>query len=613
MSNLENNMNAVKGYKGLYITNNGIYKIRIAVPEKVQKFYDLPKEFNQSLRTKDFNEAKTKYYEIMQQLERKFNLNNKIKASANRPLCPDKIFETELLKTIHHFFTEYSGKTQNNFLKQIIDNSLTPRHLNNGEKNPEVWIIEEAKQQIRDLDMKWIHSFKSEIDTGITSQTTQNMITYLTNSQYNLTPEQTYKAKTALAQTIIEAANFHIETEIDYSSTPENYIFKYDIVNQAYTQYTLKKTYHRPLSIQRPISSPNNKDDILSKIKDTSNKPTKIKELLTLWQTDCGDSIKEKIHHIQSFIDCFPEKETLNEVASTDILSWIEILKMTPAHINRKKEFNGLSMSDIITKNQILNYPCLTPKTINTYINSFSSLHKWAKKKRYISSENPTKETLFNKQDIISPIPKTYSSSEIRQIIDYFNRHKTENLDLYWAVMIAIYTGMREGEVCQLRTKDIRSRDNIQYFSVNNEAEKTIKNNHSIRMIPIHNKLIQLGINDFINERNQQNEEKLFPSFKIYQRGKRKDFNKCFSQPFANILIKLNLKKENRLVHSLRHTFVDSLRISGLSDEEIQFLVGHEKQIMTNQYGQLTPQSPLKILQKWINMVNYDEETKTGN
>ena len=65
-------MNAVKGYKGLYITNNGIYKIRIAVPEKVQKFYDLPKEFNQSLRTKDFNEAKTKYYEIMQQLERKF-------------------------------------------------------------------------------------------------------------------------------------------------------------------------------------------------------------------------------------------------------------------------------------------------------------------------------------------------------------------------------------------------------------------------------------------------------------------------------------------------------------------------------------------------------------
>ena len=108
-------------------------------------------------------------------------------------------------------------------------------------------------------------------------------------------------------------------------------------------------------------------------------------------------------------------------------------------------------------------------------------------------------------------------------------------------------------------------------------------------MIPIHNKLIQLGINDFINKRNQQNEEKLFPSFKIYQRGKRKDFNKCFSQPFANILKKLNLKKENRLVHSLRHTFVDSLRISGLSDEEIQFL---------------------KTLQKWINMVNYDEETK---
>lgn len=37
-------MKAVKGYKSLYIANNGIYKIRIAVLPLVQKFYYTPKK-----------------------------------------------------------------------------------------------------------------------------------------------------------------------------------------------------------------------------------------------------------------------------------------------------------------------------------------------------------------------------------------------------------------------------------------------------------------------------------------------------------------------------------------------------------------------------------------
>ncbi len=64
-------MKAVKGYKSLYIANNGIYKIRIAVLPLVQKFYYTPKKINHSLRTKDSNKAKDEYYRLIAKIERK--------------------------------------------------------------------------------------------------------------------------------------------------------------------------------------------------------------------------------------------------------------------------------------------------------------------------------------------------------------------------------------------------------------------------------------------------------------------------------------------------------------------------------------------------------------
>lgn len=601
-------MKVIKKYTGLYLTDYGTYKIRLAVPPLAQKMYKMGKEINISLKTKDFEQAKTKYYEIMPQIIRKFNMNGKIESPQDRPFFPQNIFEEKLLKSVFHFFSEYSGKIQAKQLQEMVskDNISHPSAIQ----------MAHYMQLIRNFDQEKITTFQAELKAQITSETTNLMITYLINSQYNLTDQQRIIAQRAFAQTIIEAANFHIATEIDYSYTPETYPFKFEITQKAYRQYATNHTLSSQLIM--PQKNANNDEDdesqnILSKIKNTNNKNLSISELLTKWKDDCGDAIKEKVPHIQSFIACFPEKEKLDEIQSSDIVQWIEILKITPKHFHRIKEFKNLGIEDILSQNEKLKYPCLTNKTINTYINSFSTFHKWAKKKGVVCSDNPTKDTLFNKKDLSSPIPLTYTHQEMQQIISYLTKHKQEKIDLYWAFMIAIYTGMREGEFCQLRTKDIRTRDNIQYFSINNEEDKTIKNQNSIRMIPIHKKLIELGINDFIKEREKTDNSNLFPSFKVYTRGTRKTFNKCFSQPIANILKELGLKKQGRLVHALRHTCVDELRLSGLSDDEIQFLVGHKKQTMTNYYGRRQSSTPLTLFQEWINKIDYSTNDKNGN
>lgn len=592
----ERKMKAVKGHRGLYISNDGIYKIRIAIPPKVQKFYNMKKEINLSLKTKDFSKAKDEYHKLIAQIERKFNLKNKVQCPNDRPLFPEDVFEEELLKSIYHFFTEYSGGVQDKLLEQLLNAS------------PEPWEINENMKNIKNKDLSWIQASGFEIRSKKYSTTTLKMLEYLMNSQYRLTPEQEEKAGQAFAQTIAEAATFHIKTAIDCSHTPETYPFQYEIVKKAYNLYAQNNVLSQSAitNTQNTNSATNHPQNIIETIKNRKNKPTKIQELLTLWQDDQGDKIKEKVPHIITFIKFFPEKEILNDICAEDILTWIELLKITPANLKKIKEFKNLQLNDILNENKKLKYPCLTHKTINTYINSFSCFHKWAKTKRYINSINPTTDTLFSKKDIKSPPPETYSHAEIRQIIDYISKQKQNNTDLYWAIMIAIYSGMRSGEVCQLRPEDVRERDGVLCFSINEEKNKTVKNQHSIRMIPIHQKLLKLNIQEFIAERKKQNSNSLFPSFNVYKRGNRYIFNKCLSQPFSQILEDLNLKKEKRLVHSLRHTFIDALRMSGVSDEEIQYLVGHEKQIMTNHYGRLANQTPIKTFQNWINKVDYD-------
>ena len=346
--------------------------------------------------------------------------------------------------------------------------------------------------------------------------------------------------------------------------------------------------------------------DTLPKIQ----KLTTIKDILNKWIETEGDNVKEKEHHIRAFIKYYPEKELLNDITDIDIIEWIDALQITPIHINRIPEFKGLSPLEIINKNKTLNYPCLTKKTINTYLNSFSCLHKWAKRKRYITSPNPTMDTLFSKKETVSPAPETYTDKEIRQIIKYFENHKLDNVELYWAFMIIIYTGVREGEVCQLRTTDIINRDGVYCFDINDRDNKTIKNTNSKRQIPIHQNLIDLDILDYVDECKRNQTDKLFPSFRIYKRGNRNSFNKCLSEPIARILESLGLKKDRRLIHSLRHTFIDALRQAGLVDDEIQYLVGHTKQLMTSRYGNITQTSPIKTYQEWINKVDYYKDTK---
>lgn len=84
-----------------------------------------------------------------------------------------------------------------------------------------------------------------------------------------------------------------------------------------------------------------------------------------------------------------------------------------------------------------------------------------------------------------------------------------------WLFPILAYTGARIEEVCKLRQKDIREQDGVPVIDIN-ESMGRVKNEHSNRVVPIHDKLLQMGLVEFAASRPSP-DSMLFEELKPYR------------------------------------------------------------------------------------------------
>jgi len=155
----------------------------------------------------------------------------------------------------------------------------------------------------------------------------------------------------------------------------------------------------------------------------------------------------------------------------------------------------------------------------------------------------------------------------------------------YWVPLISVHTGMRIGEICQLYVDDIQEIDNIWCISVDENGEQSVKSSAAIRKIPIHSNLLnEWGFKDWFLERKR----KAKPKDTLFQEvsGKTKgQFATAISRWFNQFLQKHELKRDDLVFHSFRHTFIDLLRNSGAEEAIIQVIVGHANKSVTSRYG----------------------------
>ncbi len=88
-----------------------------------------------------------------------------------------------------------------------------------------------------------------------------------------------------------------------------------------------------------------------------------------------------------------------------------------------------------------------------------------------------------------------------------------------WGSLIGMFTGARLNEICQLEIADIQEDNGIWVFNITDEGDnkKRVKADASRRKVPIHSKLIRLGLHEFVKSRSGS--ERLFPDYNYNSNG----------------------------------------------------------------------------------------------
>lgn len=161
-----------------------------------------------------------------------------------------------------------------------------------------------------------------------------------------------------------------------------------------------------------------------------------------------------------------------------------------------------------------------------------------------------------------------------------------------WIPMIGLMTGMRLEEIGQLRGSDIKQQEGIWYLDLDHAPEegRWLKNDSSRRQIPIHPKLIELGL----IKKFSGLEGKIFPLLK--SAGDRQ-LTASWSQWFGRYLRQeVGIADKRKTFHSFRHTFKDLCRDASIPKEIHDRITGHTSSDVGDGYGAATyPLRPMQL------------------
>lgn len=198
---------------------------------------------------------------------------------------------------------------------------------------------------------------------------------------------------------------------------------------------------------------------------------------------------------------------------------------------------------------------------------------------------------------------------EMHEITQIFTHKKLEASRLkdpskYWLLHILLYNGMRLEEVTQLnpQTDIFKCPEGIWVFKVTEIYDEethvfktSIKKDASDRLVPIHSKLIELGLIDYV-EKIKSTATRMFPDTKVRDDRTGKNLGKKVNYYISTMI---GIKKS---LHSFRHTFITLLKRAGVEESVAAAIVGHHHGSVTyGRYGKDYLSSTLKeVLERHI-------------
>lgn len=265
----------------------------------------------------------------------------------------------------------------------------------------------------------------------------------------------------------------------------------------------------------------------------------------------------------------------------------------------------------------------LAPPTINRHITALRVIHRWAatagvaapewnfarlhigvsKKKRARNQRPPTSredlEKLFALPIFTGCQPHAGGTGQAVLRARFTPGATIVHDEFYWVPLIAHYTGVRREENCKLRPADFRELDGIPYIQIEDTETGRVKNEGSVRAVPLHQELIRLGLLEFVEACRKEGWDVLFPELRPTNSTQR--FGDVFyKRCWVNIRAKGGLSPKSD-IHGARHRFSTALKAQRVESEFRADLMGHVGKTLTEE--RYSDPAELKLLQDMVNQL----------
>ncbi|MPW37289.1 site-specific integrase [Vibrio sp. B1Z05] len=293
-------------------------------------------------------------------------------------------------------------------------------------------------------------------------------------------------------------------------------------------------------------------------------------------------------------------------------IALISELPIVPVQSKHKALFDKTPVKEWAELGKKLGLRTFSHRTVFSYVSAASALYEWSN--RHVDSliGNPWRGVIKKRKSGQSQLNERNPFSNEHLKLIFSQKHFANGISAlptrkgrklyyqYWLPVIALYSGMRPNEIAQLHRKDIKCRNGIYYFDINELREdQSLKNSGANRIVPIHSKLIELGFLDFVAQFN--NDHHLFPELKYYDRD---GYFKNAGEWFRRFIKEILPDSEKLSFYSFRHTFADCFKQHQVNPTIPGTLLGHKTNTITfDVYG---GKVELNTLKENIEMVEFE-------
>ena len=323
-------------------------------------------------------------------------------------------------------------------------------------------------------------------------------------------------------------------------------------------------------------------------------------------------SAKDIPPQVRQFVEIVRELEHgrdihVDELSREHIRSYFDTLKHLPCRLCGQRQFAGkgwLQLADMGRSGQIERL--LSVKTmevrqtnVRSFVNWCELEYRGAVQAKYVNSGFPK---VLSDKDIRRKGVKreAFTQDELKALFGDMEKYvqATEGVpSRFWVPLIALYSGMRLEEICQLHLSDIVKVDGVLCFSINEESGgsgymKHVKSSAGIRKVPVHPHLWdELGLKKFVASRWAKTPEENYTSTLLFPDLQERvnavnhatvKLGSALTHWFTRYRRSVGVggqhgEPSTKAFHSFRHTVIEYLHKEARVDlSMLQAVVGHE-------------------------------------